>query len=101
MANDVPLTSEQESRQVAEQARQTEWEGKGFVRDLFLGKFGVDLIYPFPREREERPQFTKYYTELQDFIRDNVDSVAIDQTGEYPEAVVDGLRKLGAFGMKI
>jgi alkylation response protein AidB-like acyl-CoA dehydrogenase len=101
MANDVPLTSEQESRQVAEQARQTEWEGKGFVRDLFLGKLGMDLIYPFPREREERPQFTKFYTELRDFIRDNVDSVAIDQTGEYPEAVVDGLRKLGAFGMKI
>ncbi len=61
MANDVPLTSEQESRQVAEQARQTEWEGKGFVRDLFLGKFGVDFIYPFPREREERPEFTKFY----------------------------------------
>ena len=27
--------------------------------------------------------------------------MAIDETGEYPEQVVDGLRKLGAFGMKI
>ena len=27
--------------------------------------------------------------------------MAIDETGEYPEHVVDGLRKLGAFGMKI
>jgi alkylation response protein AidB-like acyl-CoA dehydrogenase len=27
--------------------------------------------------------------------------VAIDTTGEYPDHVVDGLRKLGAFGMKI
>ena len=27
--------------------------------------------------------------------------MAIDQTGEYPEKVIDGLRKLGAFGMKV
>ena len=32
-------TAEVESRLVAEQARQAEWEGKGFLRDLFLGKF--------------------------------------------------------------
>ena len=30
-----------------------------------------------------------------------MDPVAIDTTGEYPPHVVDGLRRLGAFGMKI
>ena len=52
MANDVPLTSEQESRQVAEQARQTEWEGKG-VRSRFIPwqvRGGLDLSVP-PRAR--------------------------------------------------
>ena len=38
---------------------------------------------------------------METFLRDQVDSAAIDQTGEYPEHVIDGLRKLGAFGMKI
>src|SRR6185503_11963161 len=99
--DDVRLPTEKESRQIAEQARQTEWEGRGFVRDLFLGNFQLDLIYPFPLRGEDRPEFARFFAELTAFMRDQVDSVAIDQTGEYPEHVVDGLRKMGAFGMKI
>jgi alkylation response protein AidB-like acyl-CoA dehydrogenase len=95
------MTTEEESRQIAEQARQTEWEGKGFLRDLFLGNFQLDLIHPFPVTREPRPEFTAFYDALENFLRTEVDSVAIDETGEYPERVVDGLRKLGAFGIKI
>ena len=38
---------------------------------------------------------------MQDFLRDDVDSAGIDATGEYPEQVLDELRRLGAFGMKI
>jgi hypothetical protein len=38
---------------------------------------------------------------MREFLRTQVNPVEIDQTGEYPEAVVDGLRRLGAFGMKI
>jgi hypothetical protein len=36
-------TTEAESREVAEQARQTAWEGKGFMRDLFLGEFQLTM----------------------------------------------------------
>ena len=97
----MQLSSEEESREVAEQARQTEWEGRGFLRDLFLGKFQLELIHPFPLDQEERPEFTKFCQELQQFLRDYVDPVAIDQTGEYPAEVINGLRKIGAFGMKI
>jgi alkylation response protein AidB-like acyl-CoA dehydrogenase len=95
------VSTEAESREVAEQARQTEWEGKGFLRDLFLGKLQLDLIHPFPRIREERPAFQKFAAELERFLVDHVDPTAIDETGEYPPHVLDGLRKLGAFGMKI
>ena len=35
----VGMPSEEESRQLAEQARQKEWEGRGFLRDVFLGQF--------------------------------------------------------------
>src|SRR5881296_3038661 len=98
---DVRLPSEEESRQLAEQARQKEWEGRGFLRELFLGTFQLDLIHPFPLRREDRPEFARFYDELKAFLREEVDSAAIDHTGEYPAHVVDGLRKLGAFGMKI
>jgi alkylation response protein AidB-like acyl-CoA dehydrogenase len=97
----MQITSEHESRQVAEQARQTEWEGRGFLRDLFLGKFRLDLIHPFPLVQEERPEFAQFCRELEQFLRDYVDPVAIDQTGEYPADVIAGLKRLGAFGMKI
>ncbi len=99
--NKQPLTGEAESRQVAEQARQTAWEGKGFLRDLFLGRFQFDLIHPFPLMRKERPEFVTFYRALEQFLVTEVDSAAIDRTGEYPDHVLDGLRKLGAFGMKI
>ncbi len=95
------MTTEQESRQVAEESRETEWAGRGFLRELFLGQFSLDLVHPFPQASADRPEFSEFYNELRQFLLKKVDSVAIDETGEYPEQVIDGLRKLGAFGMKI
>jgi len=66
-----------------------------------LGNFRPELVHPFPIEGEERPEFTKFYNALKRFLRDEVDSAEIDQTGEYPEHVLNGLRRLGAFGIKI
>ena len=99
-AKNPAATSEEESRRVAEESRQTEWEGKGFLRDLFLGNFQLDVIHPFPKP-PENPEFEEFYANLRDFLRDEVDSAAIDQTGEYPQSVIDGLRRLGCFGIKV
>jgi alkylation response protein AidB-like acyl-CoA dehydrogenase len=89
------------SREVAEAARESEWKGAGFLRELFLGRLAVDLIHPYPLAGPERPEFTAFYAALESFLREHVDPVAIDETGEYPQAVLDGLRRLGAFGMKV
>ena len=96
-------TTEEElhSRQVAEAAREAEWKGAGFLRELFLGKLRMDLIHPYPVGRPERPEFQRFYAAMETFLREQVDPVRIDETGEYPPEVIDGLRKLGAFGMKI
>jgi alkylation response protein AidB-like acyl-CoA dehydrogenase len=88
------------SRQVAEAAREAEWQGAGFLRELFLGKLRLDLIDPYPLEGT-RPEFARFYAELERFLREKVDPAKIDQTGEYPPDVIEGFRKLGAFGMKI
>ncbi len=101
MSTERRLTTEEESRRVAEESREQEWKGRGFLRELFLGQLSVDLVHPFPLAGEDRPEFRDFYDKLRDFLAKEVDSVAIDETGEYPEHVVDGLRKLGAFGMKI
>ena len=97
----VPVSSEEESRRVAEESREKEWAGRTFLRELFLGNFLLPLVHPFPADHHENPEFTKFYDALKAFLHDEVDSVAIDATGEYPEKVVQGLAKLGAFGIKI
>ena len=89
------------SRQVAEAARETEWKGAGFLRELFLGRLRLDLVHPYPLPGPERPEFTRFYGALERFLRESVDPVRIDEEGEYPPEVLDGLRRLGAFGMKI
>src|SRR4028118_41898 len=101
MAKELHNVSEQESRKVAEASRETEWRQPSFLREMFLGNFRLDLIHPYPLPEDERPEFAAFYNALKEFLRDQVDPVEIDATGEYPEQVVDGLRKLGAFGMKI
>jgi alkylation response protein AidB-like acyl-CoA dehydrogenase len=97
----APDVSERESMKVAEASRQQEWERPSFMRELFLGRFRLDLVHPFPLPGEWRPEFKAFYEAFRAFLRDEVDSAEIDRTGEYPEHVVDRLRKMGAFGMKI
>jgi alkylation response protein AidB-like acyl-CoA dehydrogenase len=98
---DLHHVSEAESMKVAEASREKEWKRPSFLREMFLGSFRLDLIYPFPFQAEERPEFTAFYRAFREFFAEQVDAVEIDASGEYPEHVVDGLRKLGAFGMKI
>ena len=94
--------SEQESREVAEAARETEWTAPSFVRELFLGNFRLDLIDPFPQQSpDDKRKTDAYIAKLRRFMEEKVDSDAIDRTGELPAEVVDGLRELGAFGLKI
>jgi alkylation response protein AidB-like acyl-CoA dehydrogenase len=94
------MTTEQESREVAEAARESTWAGKGFMREVFLGNFRFDWISPYP-ETAIGPEARDFCIKLKAFLETEVDSAAIDRTGEYPPHVIEGLRKLGAFGMKI
>ena len=93
--------SEEEARRVAEESREKEWVHPSFMKELFLGNFRFDLIDPYPRRTEWRPEFEAFFGALREFLREQVDPVEIDVTGEYPQSVIDGLAKLGAFGMKI
>ncbi len=102
MANETMQNEElRKSREVAELSRETEWQGAGFLRDLFLGKFRLELIHPYPDVQSERPEFRRFYDAMESFLRAEVDPVEIDESGEYPPHVIEGLRKLGAFGMKV
>ena len=101
MSEQARHVSEEASRKVAEESRQTEWNQPSFMREMFLGNFRFDLVHPYPEPRLDRPEFVSFYSALQAFLRDDVDPAAIDELEDYPPEVVEGLRKLGAFGLKI
>ncbi len=96
------LATEKEARDVAEAARESEWSGPSFVRELFLGRFRLDLIHPHPVSDDpaERARAAPFLVKLRDFL-ERVDSDMIDRTGEIPESYVQELREMGAFGIKI
>src|SRR5580765_3068120 len=94
--------SADEARDVAEAAREQEWAAPSFVRDLFLGKLRMDLIHPYPeQDADEVARAKPFLDKLERFLREDVDSDRIDREGEIPEKVIEGLRQLGAFGIKI
>src|SRR4051812_4903568 len=94
--------SAEEAREVAEAAREEQWEAPSFVRELFLGNLRMDLIHPYPeQDPDEIARAKPFLDKLARFLREDVDSDKIDREGEIPQDVIQGLRDLGAFGIKI
>jgi alkylation response protein AidB-like acyl-CoA dehydrogenase len=95
------LATEQEARAVAEAAREQEWHAS-FVRELFEGRFRLDLIHPFPEPRpEDVAKAQPFLDRLEKFLREEVDSDRIDREGKIPPEVIQRLRDMGAMGIKI
>jgi alkylation response protein AidB-like acyl-CoA dehydrogenase len=94
--------SEKEARQVAEAARESEWKLPSFGKELFLGNFRLDLIHPQPKlSTEATEQGERFLAELRTFLENKVDPLQIERDARIPEDVVEGLKELGALGMKI
>jgi alkylation response protein AidB-like acyl-CoA dehydrogenase len=91
-----------EARRAAEAAREQEWTRPSFGKELFLGNFQLDLIHPHPVPTDEqRRKGEAFLTKLEDFLRTEVDPLAIERDARIPDHVVKGLAGLGALGMKI
>ncbi len=73
-----------------------------FGSRLFMGKLDLTGISPFPEQNaEDRAEGDAFLRRLETFLREHVDPDEIDRTGEIPQDVIDGLAKMGAFGIKI
>jgi alkylation response protein AidB-like acyl-CoA dehydrogenase len=97
-----PLATESEAREVAEAAREKEWQAPSFVRELFDGSFRLDLVHPYPEQDPADVARAKPFLErLERFLKEKVDSDRIDREAKVPADIIQGLRDIGAFGIKI
>ncbi|MGW3115128.1 acyl-CoA dehydrogenase family protein [Streptomyces sp. NPDC001091] len=94
--------SEREARQVAEAAREQNWRKPSFAKELFLGRFRLDLIHPHPLpDAESVRRGEAFLAELRAFCETEIDAARIEREARIPDEVVAGLKRLGALGMKI
>ncbi|MFB7500590.1 acyl-CoA dehydrogenase family protein [Streptomyces sp. NPDC056161] len=94
--------TEHEARQVAEAAREQDWRKPSFAKELFLGRFRLDLIHPHPLPADDDVQRgEEFLAKLRDFCETKIDPARVEREAQIPDEVVDGLKELGALGMKI
>ncbi|MFD0550088.1 acyl-CoA dehydrogenase family protein [Streptomyces rectiviolaceus] len=97
-----PSVTEREARQVAEAAREQDWRKPSFAKELFLGRFRLDLIHPHPLPADEDARRgEEFLAKLRDFCETKIDSARIEREAKIPDEVINGLKELGALGMKI
>ncbi len=97
-----PTVTEREARQVAEAAREQDWRKPSFAKELFLGRFRLDLIHPHPLPTDEAVRRgEQFLTKLHAFCETQIDGALIEREARIPDEVINGLRELGALGMKI
>ncbi|MEU5545858.1 acyl-CoA dehydrogenase family protein [Streptomyces sioyaensis] len=101
-APSIRNVSEREARQVAEAAREQDWRKPSFAKELFLGRFRLDLIHPHPTPAvDDVRRGEKFLATLREFCETKIDSARIEREGTIPDETIKGLKELGALGMKI
>ncbi len=88
--------------ELAEDAREKDWKSPSFTAELFKGKFLWDLLHPYPvQSPEDKKIGDDYIVKIKEVCEKHIDADEIDRTGEYPQAALDALAEIGAFGMSI
>lgn len=100
MAQQAQVTEEQ-ARALAEESRETGWDKPSFAKELFLGRFPLELIHPFPTPTEADETRTRAFLDSVREFLETVDASVIERDAQIPDEYVKGLADLGCFGMKI
>lgn len=100
MAAPTQVTEDQ-ARALAEESRESGWEKPSFAKELFLGRFRLDLVHPFPRPAAAEEERTEaFIAELEEYCR-GLDGSVIERSARIPDEYVAGLADLGCFGLKV
>src|SRR3954447_11688280 len=98
---EAPRVSEREAREVAEQARESGWSKPSFAKELYLGRFDLDLVHPHPRpDADDEARGEAFLATLRDVCA-GIDGARIEREAKIPDEDIRALADIGAFGMKI
>src|SRR6478736_2098191 len=77
----VPVPEpEADLRSIAESSREREWLKPSFAKELYLGRFRLDLIHPHPTSSPEDVEHgERFLTGLRAFCEREVDGAAIER----------------------
>ena len=88
--------------ELAEEAREAEWQFPSFTAEMFRGNFRWDLLHPYPeQDPEDKKIGDELIAKVKVVLEENIDPIKIDSTGEYPKEALKKLAEIGLFGMKI
>ncbi|HEY1052812.1 MAG TPA: acyl-CoA dehydrogenase family protein [Prosthecobacter sp.] len=87
--------------EMAEAARD-ERNNAGLAAGIFFGEPNFDLLLPFPKQSvEDHDQGDAFLHRLEEVLDKHADPDEIDASGEIPDALLNELASIGAFGIKI
>ncbi|WP_227997713.1 acyl-CoA dehydrogenase family protein [Nocardia australiensis] len=93
--------TEEQARALVEESRETSWAKPSFAKEMFLGRFRLDLIHPYPQPGPEDAARTEAYLNRIRPFCESIDGSVIEANARIPDECVQGLAELGCFGLKI
>ncbi|KRF08740.1 acyl-CoA dehydrogenase [Arthrobacter sp. Soil782] len=93
--------NERTSREVAESARETEWNRPSFAKGLYLGRCDISLIHPHPSSSHAGDDDGEEFLAQLTSLLTTMDGQRIEVNSQIPDEYLRDLAELGVFGIKI
>ena len=101
MKKEKNISGEDRAMQLAEASRE-EWDRSSFLKEIFMGNFNFNLIHPFPEMMGLKDEYYLQFLErYKQFLATEVDANLIDREGKIPAHIIERLREMRCFALKI
>lgn len=102
MATRGMSSAQRTAMEVAESARDLDENGRSFAAEMFMGHADPTLMHPFPKQTDEDQRIgDELVRNVSVFLAEHLDPDEVDENCAIPKYVVQGLRDLGIFRMKV
>ncbi len=91
-----------ETKEIAEEARDFEYKHPSFGSQLFMGKFDASMVFPFPTQDPSDKQIgDELIARVEKLLQEKLDPDEVDKNYEIPKELIDEMAKMGLFAMKV